>query len=158
MILDYSEGYLIPTTRFSAPPMVVECRWEILCDCEPLKCIVCVALAAVALVYGHPVSFALVCCGLNLILTRELWSMSPLDLFALFVLLVLLAAAVTAWVVLGMLPGKIARKRQHPQADAITVCGWWGVITMGLLLPLAFIWAYINVSPATTERNGTSDH
>ena len=83
--------------------------------------------------------------------------MSALDLFALFVLLVLLAAAVAAWVVLGMMPGKIARQRQHPQADAITVCGWWGVITMGLLLPLAFIWAYTNVLPETTERHETSD-
>jgi len=47
-----------------------------------------------------------------------------------------------------MLPGRIARDRQHPQADAISVCGWWGVITMGLLLPLAYIWAY------TSPRNG----
>jgi len=43
-----------------------------------------------------------------------------------------------------MLPGKIARRRDHPQADAINVCGWWGAITMGLLMPLAFIWAYTN--------------
>ena len=68
--------------------------------------------------------------------------MTALDIFALIVLLVLVAAVVGIWVILGMTPGKIARKRNHPQAEAINVCGWWGVITMGILLPLAFIWAY----------------
>jgi hypothetical protein len=43
-----------------------------------------------------------------------------------------------------MYPGKIAQQRNHPQADAINVCGWWGAITMGILSPLAFIWAYTN--------------
>ena len=77
-----------------------------------------------------------------------------LDIFALIVLLVLLGAAVALWVFLGMMPGKIAHERQHPQADAISVCGWWGVITMGLLLPLAFIWAYTNSQPHQVEREG----
>lgn len=72
--------------------------------------------------------------------------MSALDVFALVVLVVLALAAVGIWAMLGMWPGKIARQRQHPQADAISVCGWWGVITMGLLLPLAWIWAYTNPS------------
>ena len=67
-----------------------------------------------------------------------------LEIFALIVLLVLAAAAIVCWVVLGMLPGRIARQRNHPQADAINVCGWWGVLTMGLLCPLAYIWAYTN--------------
>ena len=72
--------------------------------------------------------------------------MSALDIFALFILLVLACAAVWTWVILGRLPGQIARRRNHPQADAISVCGWWGVITMGLLLPVAFIWAYTKPS------------
>ena len=70
--------------------------------------------------------------------------MSPLDLFALLILIVLLIAAVAAWIILAMMPGKIARQRNHPQADAINVCGWWGGITLGLLLPFAYIWAYTN--------------
>ena len=65
-----------------------------------------------------------------------------LDYFALLVLLVLVASAVAIWAALGMMPGRIARARNHPQADAIAICGWWGVITMGLLLPVAYIWAY----------------
>ena len=66
--------------------------------------------------------------------------------FALFVLLVLAASVLAVWVILGMMPGRIARSRNHPQADAIAVCGWWGVITMGILLPVAFVWAYTRTS------------
>ena len=81
-----------------------------------------------------------------------------LQYFALFVLIVLLLAAVAAWVALGMAPGKIARQRNHPQADAINVCGWWGVITMGILCPVAFVWAYTNQVTTKTEGNeGTSE-
>ncbi len=68
--------------------------------------------------------------------------MTGLDLFALIVLIVLIAAVVAGWALLGMLPGKIAKKRNHPQAEAINVCGWWGAITLGILSPLAYIWAY----------------
>jgi hypothetical protein len=67
-----------------------------------------------------------------------------IDYFALAVLLVLVTAAVAIWVVLGAMPGRIARDRNHPHTDAISVCGWWGVLTMGLLLPVAYIWAYTN--------------
>ena len=66
------------------------------------------------------------------------------DIFALVVLLVLVVATLAIVVLLGIMPGRIAKQRNHPQADAIRVCGWWGVITMGLLLPLAYIWAYTN--------------
>ena len=50
--------------------------------------------------------------------------MTALDIFALLVLLVLLGAAVAIWAILGMMPGRIARARNHPQAEAINVCGW----------------------------------
>jgi hypothetical protein len=59
-----------------------------------------------------------------------------------------------------MYPGKIARQRNHPQAEAIAVCGWWGVITFGLLLPVAWIWAYTKTaaehSPGTEVREASS--
>jgi hypothetical protein len=67
-----------------------------------------------------------------------------LDYFALAILLILATAAVVIWILLGLMPGRIARDRNHPHADAISVCGWWGVLTMGLLLPAAYIWAYSN--------------
>ena len=44
--------------------------------------------------------------------------MTFLDIFALFVLIVLAAAVVGIWVMLGMMPGKIARERHHPQAKS----------------------------------------
>jgi hypothetical protein len=83
--------------------------------------------------------------------------MSFLDVFALFILFVLAAAAVAVWIILGMLPGRIARQRKHPQADAIAICGWWGAITLGLLMPIAFIWAYTDPRWRDRESSG-SDH
>ena len=51
---------------------------------------------------------------------------------------------VAAYVIyrLGRLPGAIARARNHPQADAITICGWMGIVTL-VLWPLALVWAYL---------------
>ena len=80
--------------------------------------------------------------------------MTALDIFALIVLIVLAAAVIAIWVILGMMPGRIARERNHPQAEAINVCGWWGVITMGLLLPLAWIWAYTKPRRQTDVDSG----
>jgi Kef-type K+ transport system membrane component KefB len=72
--------------------------------------------------------------------------MTGLDIFALIVLIVLILSGLAVWVLIAIYPGKIARQRNHPQADAITVCGWWGALTLGILTPLAFIWAYTNPS------------
>ncbi len=79
-----------------------------------------------------------------------------MDIFALIILITLAVFAVVVWAILGMMPGKIARQRNHPQAEAINVCGWWGVLTMGLLLPVAWIWAYTNSkdTAGTTDSNG----
>lgn len=86
--------------------------------------------------------------------------MTGIDIFALIILLVLLLTAVAVWVVLGMYPGKIARERNHPQAEAIAVCGWWGVVTLGLLLPIAWIWAYTKTAaghgPSAEARETSS--
>ncbi len=67
--------------------------------------------------------------------------MGPLGIFALIVLLTLVATILGAVVWLAMLPGKIAVKRKHPQADAICIAGWLGIIT-GVVWILALIWAY----------------
>ena len=67
-----------------------------------------------------------------------------LDYFAFIVLLILIAVVIAAWIMLAMMPGQIARKRGHPQAEAINVMGWWGAITMGILAPIAWVWAYTN--------------
>jgi hypothetical protein len=72
--------------------------------------------------------------------------MTGLDYFTFVVLAVLVAAGVVLAIVLGSLPGKIAEGRGHPQADAIRVAGWLGLLTMGLLWPFALIWAYTRVT------------
>lgn len=64
-----------------------------------------------------------------------------LKFFAMLVLLVAVAAVVGIVIVLGGLPGKIARERNHPQADAINVCGWVGLLT-GVFWFIALVWAY----------------
>ena len=79
--------------------------------------------------------------------------MTGLDIFALIVLLIIVGAVIAIWVILGMMPGRIARQRNHPQAEAISMCGWWGVLTMGILLPLAYIWAYTNPSGRAQPRD-----
>jgi hypothetical protein len=68
--------------------------------------------------------------------------MTGLDYFTFVVLAVLVGAGLYAAFRLGALPGKIAAARAHPQADAIRVAGWFGVLTLGILWPLALIWAY----------------
>lgn len=78
--------------------------------------------------------------------------MSGLDIFALIVLITLIICFMALWALLGMYPGKIARQRNHPQAEAISVCGWCGAITMGVLTPLAFIWAFTNPAATLTGR------
>jgi len=79
--------------------------------------------------------------------------MTGLDIFALIVLIVLIICGLAVWALLGMYPGKIARQRNHPQAEAINVCGWWGAITLGVLTPLAFVWAYTNPAVSLTGRD-----
>lgn len=81
-----------------------------------------------------------------------------LDVFAFVVIGVLFLVFVVAVVALGSLPGNIARRRGHPQADAITVAGWLGIATLGVLWPIAFIWAFLRPDhgagqdpPATDE-------
>lgn len=68
--------------------------------------------------------------------------MSGLDIFAWVVLLILLATVVGGWVALASLPGAIARKRGHPQAEAISVAGWLGALALMVFWPLALVWAF----------------
>jgi hypothetical protein len=80
------------------------------------------------------------------------------DIFAFAVFAVLLAALVIIVVTLGSLPGQLAYKHGHPQAAAITVAGWLGVVTGGILWPLALIWAFLkpSVAPPVGESQTTA--
>ena len=74
------------------------------------------------------------------------------DVFAFVVFGILLVAIVVAIVALGSLPGNIARRRGHPQADAITAAGWIGIASMGILWPLAFVWAFLRPTKGTVTQ------
>ncbi len=77
-----------------------------------------------------------------------------LDIFALVVMGVLLAVVIIIVVKLGPIPGNIAKKRGHPQADAIGALGWIGVITLGLAWPFALVWAYTRSGEQQTAYLG----
>lgn len=75
-----------------------------------------------------------------------------LDVFALFILILLAALVIMVIIFIGGLPGKIARSRNHPQSDAINICGWVGIFTGGLLWIVALIWAYTKPNSNLEER------
>jgi hypothetical protein len=45
----------------------------------------------------------------------------------------------------GYLPGHIAKQRNHPWAQAVTVAGWVTLIFGFALWPIVLIWAYVDV-------------
>ena len=73
-----------------------------------------------------------------------------LDIFALAVMALLIGFAIWLVVFLGNLPGDIARKRNHPQAEAITALSWIGLIT-GIGWFIAFVWSYYK--PAASDAD-----
>jgi hypothetical protein len=70
--------------------------------------------------------------------------MSFVDIFAWIVLVVLIATGVAVFVALGMMPGRIARRRGHPWAEAVTVGGWATLICGFVFWPLVLVWAYVD--------------
>ena len=68
--------------------------------------------------------------------------MAIMNVFALIVLVAIILSVISILVVLAMMPGRVARSRGHPQADAINVAGWVGILLAGVFWPLALIWAY----------------
>jgi hypothetical protein len=67
--------------------------------------------------------------------------MGGLDVLAIgvtaFLALVVLALGIGALI----LPGWLARKSGHPQAEAITWCGVLGIATAGIAWVVALVWA-----------------
>ena len=59
--------------------------------------------------------------------------------FVILVVLVMLGAYI--FIGLGGMPGKTARARGHPQADAINVLGWLGLLFGGVGWVIAMVWS-----------------
>jgi uncharacterized membrane protein len=69
---------------------------------------------------------------------------SFIDIFAWIVLLVVIATLVAVVVALGVMPGRIARKRGHPWAQAVSVGSWASLVFGFVFWPLVLIWAYVD--------------
>ena len=64
-------------------------------------------------------------------------------IIAFVVLVGMIGLAIAVVIGLAMLPGKIARKRNHPQQEAINVLAWAGLLlSFGVLWIIALAWAY----------------
>jgi cytochrome c biogenesis protein CcdA len=60
--------------------------------------------------------------------------------FVILILLVLLG--LWLFVEIGSFPGKKAKERNHPQAEAINVLGWLGLLFGAVGWVVAVVWAY----------------
>lgn len=76
--------------------------------------------------------------------------MAPLDIFAWVVLLIVVATLVATFVALGMMPGRIARRRGHPWAEAVAIGSWVTLVFGFVFWPLILVWAYVD-APAKQE-------
>jgi hypothetical protein len=65
--------------------------------------------------------------------------MTPIGFLILVVLVVI---AILVFLGLAAFPGAKARERGHPQADAINILGWFGLLMGGVPWVIALVWAY----------------
>ena len=79
--------------------------------------------------------------------------MSGLDIFTWIVVLILVATVGTVFAVLGMMPGKVASQRRHPQVEAIQIASWLALIFGFALWPVVMVWAYLK--PIAAEGDGS---
>ena len=63
---------------------------------------------------------------------------------ALLTIGLIIVTFVATIVLLGFLPARIARQRNHPYPDLVNAASWIGVAT-GIFWPIAFIWAFIPI-------------
>lgn len=81
--------------------------------------------------------------------------MTGIDFFSWLVLVVIILSLVVAFVLLAQLPGNLARARNHPQADAISMAGWLGLLlTLGVVWVLAMVWANLTPVVDSSEEIG----
>ncbi len=65
-----------------------------------------------------------------------------------FVILVVLAViGISIYLELAAIPGAKARERGHPQADAINILGWIGLLIGFIPWVVALVWAYTRPGP-----------
>lgn len=84
-------------------------------------------------------------------------SMGPLLRIVVLVFMIVFALVLLAFVaLLAALPGIIAKARNHPQHQAVNVCGWVGLPT-GILWAVAMVWAFWVAKPQTESPRQWSE-
>jgi hypothetical protein len=76
------------------------------------------------------------------------------DVVAFAVMAVILITTVVIIVYVGGLPGRIARRLNHPYANAIAAAGWISLVTLGTLWPIAFVWAFLPPRSHVSSSDG----
>ncbi len=67
----------------------------------------------------------------------DLW-----DCLTFVTMFLCVVAGVTIWIWLAGLPGRIAIARKHPEAEAVKLLGWAGLLPTVYPWVQAFIWAF----------------
>ena len=66
---------------------------------------------------------------------------TPFEWFTLFIWIFVLTILIYGIIAIHDIPAHIARKRNHPHADAIEAAGWVSLFTLHVLWPFLWIWA-----------------
>ena len=71
------------------------------------------------------------------------------------ILVVLILLVIWIYMTLAAIPGNKARERGHPQADAISVLGWIGLLLGLVPWVVALVWAHMTpvFQPANQKNN-----
>ena len=79
-----------------------------------------------------------------------------LEYFALGLLLLSITALFYIFIFIHDLPHLIAKKRNHPQQEAIHYACWLSLFTLHAIWPLVFLWAVSNKSTFNVAIEGAS--
>lgn len=75
--------------------------------------------------------------------------------FAILVFIVLLL--IWLYTVVAKIPGETARERNHPQAEAINVLGWIGLLLGVAPWLVALVWAYTRTDTMQSQPEDLAD-
>ena len=76
-----------------------------------------------------------------------------MSIVGFFILILLVLLGIWIFVKLAALPGQKAVERGHPQAEAINVLGWVGLLLGVAPWLVALVWAY-TIAPSSTVSAG----
>jgi len=78
------------------------------------------------------------------------------DYITFGVLIVLGASGIVFMIFIAGLPGRIAIARKHPDAEAVNLMGWAGILTVVVWLQ-AFMWAFKPTNVIDVRRTPTEE-